>query len=75
MQNRVLIRIQRPSGRFVVLGEPMFTAFLSAFTLLICAPVAYLCLKLPMPTLFKFVYMAVIVLVAGITIILGRNLG
>ncbi len=53
----------------------MFTAFLSAFTLLICAPVAYLCLKLPMPTLFKFVYMAVIVLVAGITIILGRHLG
>ncbi|WP_180350218.1 hypothetical protein [Ochrobactrum sp. CGA5] len=66
---------QRLSGRFVVLGEPMFTAFLAAFTLLICVPVAYLCLKLPMPTLFKFVYLAVIALVAGLTIILGRHLG
>ncbi len=52
----------------------MFTAFLAAFTLLICAPAAYLCFKLPMPTLFKFVYLAVIVFVAGLTIILGRHL-
>jgi len=53
----------------------MFTAFLAAFTILICAPFAYICLKLPMPTLFTFSFLAVILLIAGITIILGNQIG
>ncbi len=53
----------------------MFAAFLAAFTILVCMPLVYIGTKVEMPTLFKFVYFAVIVLVAGMTIIQGRHLG
>ncbi|MND76668.1 hypothetical protein D3C80_683200 [compost metagenome] len=51
----------------------MLTVFIALFTLAICSPFAYLAVKLPMPTPYKMLYLGVIVLVAGLTILLSRQ--
>lgn len=51
----------------------MLTAFVALFTLAISGPFAYLAIKLPMPTPYKILYLGVIVLVAGLTILLSRQ--
>ncbi|WP_273727490.1 hypothetical protein [Brucella gallinifaecis] len=52
-----------------------FQLFLAAFTIILCAPFVYAGAKIKMPTLYKFAYFAIIVLIAGVTIIKGRHVG